>query len=308
MARTVDKTAPPSLAHPGGVVRHAGRAFKGDRVFRQVVAVNIVCFAAFAAFQFVLDVPRVMEPLVGLLVFFPMAAGQWRFWRWADLDTRAAVALVAIHRKAFKDDDPIEKLEHPDILRGEHFRVQTQRPYTLGRAARRATYIYGISIALGTIFSTFFLPINLGQALTIGQLAVRSTAVAFLTVFAAFALGWIMAPIWLIEDSGVRYFSRKMQTLERVSRWYLNLLGPVLGVGTIGTFFLVYYIAGFTLVDAIIALVQLSITFYPAALTATFLYQKYREDEAVAKVKGVLEEQGLKEYGSIVTALVRLPP
>jgi hypothetical protein len=161
---------------------------------------------------------------------------------------------------------------------------------------------------MGAIFSTILLPSNPGQQLSIQELAQRSTMVALLTVFSAFSLGWVMAPIWLIEDAGVRYLSRKQQTVERVSRWFLSQLGPVLGVGTLGTFFIVYYIAGFGLYDAIMALAQLSISLYPASLTATYLYQKYREDDAVADVEAGLEKAGVPLYRGVVAALVRLPP
>jgi hypothetical protein len=298
----------PPLTRPGKVVKTAGEAFRQDRLFRRVVAVNIGFLAAFLVMQFLLPIPRVLEPLVAILIYFPMAIGQWRFWRWGNLDTRTAVAFVQLHRKAFKNLDPIEALEKPKVQRGQHFRVPVERAISLRSAAGRATYIYGISIALGTIFSTLFLPSNPGQQLPLADLAARSTTVAFLTVFSAFALGWIMAPIWLIEDAGVRYLSRKQQTVERVSRWFLSQMGPVLGVGTIGTFFIVYYISGFGLIDAIVALAQLSISLYPASLTATFLYQKYREDAAVARVQDALEEAGIPEYKGVAAALVRLPP
>lgn len=298
----------PPLTRPGEVVKTAGRSFKDDRLFRRVVAVNLGFLGAFLAVQFLLPIPRVMEPLVAMLIYFPMAIGQWRFWRWGGIDARTAVAFVQLHRKAFKNLDPIEALEKPDAQRGQHFRVPVDRPLTLRRAAGRATYVYGISIAMGAIFSTLLLPSSPGQQLSIQWLAYRSTAVAFLTVFSAFALGWVMAPIWLIEDTGVRYLSRKQQTVERVSRWFLSQMGPVLGVGTIGTFFIVYYIAGFGFLDAIFALAQLSISLYPASLTATYLYQKYREDDAVAHVDEKLEEAGITRYRGVVAALVRLPP
>lgn len=290
------------------MVRTAGLSFREDPLFRRVVAVNLGFLGAFLAVQFLLPIPRVMEPLVAMIIYFPMAIGQWRFWRWGEIDARTAVAFVQLHRKAFRNLDPLEALEKPDVQRGQHFRVPVERPYSLRRAAGRATYVYGISIAMGAIFSTMLLPSSPGQQLSIQWLAYRSTVVAFLTVFSAFALGWVMAPIWLIEDTGVRYLSRKQQTVERVSRWFLSQMGPVLGVGTIGTFFIVYYIAGFGFLDAIFALAQLSISLYPASLTATYLYQKYREDDAVAHVSEKLDKAGIPEYRGVVAALVRLPP
>lgn len=302
-----EEEAPP-LTRPAEVVRTAGEAFREDHLFRRVVVVNLAFLGAFVALQFLLDVPRVMEPLVAVLIYFPMAIGQWRFWRWGELDVRTAVGLVQLHRKAFKNLDPIEALERPAVQRGQHFRVPVERRMSLKRAAGRATYVFGISIAMGAIFSTLLLPSNPGQQLSLQALAGRSTAVALLTVFSAFALGWIMAPIWLIEDTGVRYLSRKQQTVERVSRWFLSQLGPVLGVGTIGTFFIVYYIAGFGLIDGILALAQLSISLYPASLTATYLYQRYRQEDAVAEVEAALEKAGIPQYQGVVAALVRLPP
>jgi hypothetical protein len=298
----------PPLTRPREVVRTASDSFRHDPLFRRVIAVNVGFLAAFLAIQFLLPIPRVMEPLIAILIYFPMAVGQWRFWRWGELDARTAIAFVQLHRKAFKNLDPIEALENPEVQRGQHFRVPVERPRSLKRAAGRATYVYGISIAMGAIFSTLLLPSSPGQQLPIQVLAQRSTAVAFLTVFSAFLLGWVMAPIWLIEDTGVRYLSRKQQTVERVSRWFLSQLGPVLGVGTIGTFFIVYYIAGFGLIDGIFALLQLSISLYPASLTATYLYQKYREDDAVARVEAGFEKAGIPLYKGVVAALVRLPP
>lgn len=298
----------PSLASPKAVVRTAGLAFATDRLYRRVVYVNLAFLGVFIALQYLLVLPRALEPLAAVLLYFPLAVGQWRFWKWGGLDSHTALTFVRLHRKAFKDLDPMEKLEKPDVIRGDHFRVALSAPLTLRRAAGRASYVYSIALTLGLIFSTLFLPISLGAQVSVTEFALRSTTVAFLTFAAAFTLGWIMPPIWLIEDSGVRYFSRRQQSVESVSRWYLTQLGPILGVGALGTFFLIYWVAGFSLLEAILALIQLSLTLYPASLTATFLYHKFREEAALFEVQRTLAKEGVREYPSLVNALVRLPP
>ena len=50
---------------------------------------------------------------------------------------RTAIAFVQLHRKAFKNLDPLEALERPGVVRGHHFRVPVERRHTLGRAAGR---------------------------------------------------------------------------------------------------------------------------------------------------------------------------
>lgn len=296
----------PPLRAPRAVVRTAGDAFLRDASFRKVVLINLAFLAAFLALQRVLGFAHLVEPLTALLLYLPLAVGQWRFWKWGNLDTKTALTFIAMHQRAFRDHDPLEKLERPDVVRGDHFRVAVGLQPTLGRAAGRASYVYSIALTFGAIMSTLFLPNNLGQQLTLAQLATRSTYVALLTFMFAFAIGWILPPLWLVEDAGLRYFHRKLQSVEQVARWYLIQLGPFLGVGAFGTFFLIYYIAGFTLEDAIIALLQLSLSLYPASLTATYLYQRYREKTALARVKEALDRQGMREFPSAVTALVRL--
>lgn len=300
-------TGPP-LVQPKAVVRAAGLAFATDPLYRKVVYVNLAFLAVFALVQFVLEIPRALEPLPAVLLYFPLSIGQWRFWRWRALDTHTALAFVRIHRKAFKDLDPLEKLEKPDLVRGDHLRVQVRFPLTLGRAASRAFYVYSIALTLGVIFSTLLLPIQMGSQVSLGVFAVRSTLIAFLTLMAAFALAWIVPPIWLIEDAGVRYFSRKQQSVESVARWFMVQLGPVIGVSAISTFLLIFWVAGFTLGETVIALTQLSLTLYPASLSATYLYHKFREGEALATVKAALSKDGMPEYPSLLNALVRLAP
>src|SRR5262249_31957441 len=117
-----------------------------------------------------------------------------------------------------------------------------------------------------------------------------------------------LPPMWLLEDAGVRYFSRRAQSVESVARWYLVQLGPIIGMGAIGTFFLIYWVAGFTLVEAILGLVQLSLSLYPASLTAPFLYFRFREGAALAAVRRRLDEEHMPEHTSLLTALVRVPP
>ncbi|HKZ58869.1 MAG TPA: hypothetical protein VJ547_03340 [Candidatus Thermoplasmatota archaeon] len=298
----------PPLAQPKEVVRAAGLAFATDPVYRRVVYVNVAFLAVFTLVQFVLEIPRALEPLPAVLLYFPLSIGQWRFWRWRALDSHTALAFIRIHRRAFKDLDALEKLEKPDLVRGDHLRVDVRLPLTLGRAASRAFYVYSIALTLGVIFSTLLLPIEMGSQVSLGVFALRSTVIAFLTLMSAFALAWIVPPIWLIEDAGVRYFSRKQQSVESVARWYLVQLGPVIGVGAISTFLLIYWVAGFTLYDTVIALMQLSLTLYPASLTATYLYHKFREGEALATVKAALASEGMPEYPSLLNALVRLAP
>ena len=300
--------AGPPLVQPKEVVRAAGLAFATDPVYRKVVYVNLAFLAVFAVVQFVLELPRALEPLPAVLLYFPLSIGQWRFWRWHALDTQTALAFVRIHRRAFKDLDPFEKLEKPGLVRGDHLRVEVHSPLTLGRAASRAFYVYSIALTLGVIFSTLFLPIQMGSQVSLGDFAVRSTFIAFLTLMAAFALAWIVPPIWLIEDAGVRYFSRKHQSVESVARWYLVQLGPVIGVSAISTFLLIFWVAGFSLAETVIALIQLSLTLYPASLTATYVYHKFREGEALAAVKAELAKDGMAEYPSLLNALVRLAP
>jgi hypothetical protein len=258
--------------------------------------------------NYLLELPRALEPYAAILLYFPLAIGQWRFWRWGGLDVHTALLLVRLHRRAYKDLDHFEKLEKPDVLRGEHFRVALTLPFTLGRTAGRAFYVYTIALTLGVIFSTLFLPLSLGAQVSRGEFAIRSTSVAFLTLSAAFTIAWILPPMWLIEDAGVRYFSRKGQYVESVSRWYLIQLGPIIGMGAIGTFFLIYWVAGFTLIEAILGLLQLSLSLYPASLTATFLYHKFREGPALSAVRARLDAEKVPEHASLLTALVRVPP
>jgi hypothetical protein len=300
--------AAPSLASPKGVVRASALAFASDKLYRRVVYVNVAFLAALIVINYILVLPQALEPFAAVLLYAPLAMGQWRFWAGRKLDTGTALTFVRLHRRAFKDRSLTDRLENPDAVRGDHFRVSLRAPLTLRRAAVRASYLYTIGLTIGVIFSTLFLPIAMGAATTPREFAIRSTSVAFLTAAAAFALAWIIPPIWLIEDSGVRYFSRKSQTVESVSKWYLTQLAPILGTGAIGTFFLIYWVAGFTLFEAILGLMQLSFSLYPASLTATFLYHKFREEQAVAEVKAALQKDGMVEFPTIVTALVRLPP
>jgi len=298
----------PPLAQPKEVVRAAGLAFATDPLFRKVVFVNIGFLAVFTVVQFVLDLPRALEPLPAILLYFPLAMGQWRFWRWRSLDTHTALVFVRAHRKAYKDLDQLEKLEKPDVVRGDHLRVAIPFKMTLGRTCGRAFYVYTVALTLGVIFSTLLLPIQMGSQVSVTVYAVRSTVIAFLTVLSAFAVAWILPPIWLIEDSGLRYFSRKLQSVESVSKWYMTQLAPILGVGAIGTFLLIYWVAGFGFFETMIALLQLSLTLYPASLTATYLYGKFREEEGLTFVRERLTKEGLPEYPSLLTGLVRLAP
>ncbi len=300
--------AGPPLVRPKDVVRAAGLAFATDPVYRKVVYVNLAFLAVFAFVQYVFELPRALEPLPAVLLYFPLSIGQWRFWRWRALDTHTALAFIRIHRRAFKDRDLLEKLEKPGVVRGDHLRVEVRFPMTFGRAASRAFYVYSIALTLGVIFSTLLLPIQMGSQVSLGVFALRSTLIAFLTLMAAFALAWIVPPIWLIEDAGVRYFSRKQQSVESVARWFLVQLGPIIGVSAISTFLLIFWVAGFSLFETIIALCQLSLTLYPASLTATYVYHKFREGEALAAVKAALEKDGMPEYPSLLNALVRLAP
>jgi len=289
-------------------VRAHGLAFATDRLYRRVVYVNIAFFAGILAINYLLVLPQALEPFAAVLIYLPLAVGQWRFWRWAHLDASTAMMFVRLHRRAYKDLDHLEKLEKPDVVRGEHFRVALPSPLTLGRIAGRASYVYTIALTLGVFFSTLFLPLSLGAQVAPGEFAIRSTSVAFLTLSAAFAVAWIIPPMWLMEDAGLRYYSRKQQSVESVARWYLVQLGPILGVGAIGTFFLIYWVAGFTLVEAILGLTQLSLSLYPASLTATFLYHKFREEQALSELKDALDKERVVEYPSLVTALARVPP
>jgi hypothetical protein len=277
-------------------------------MYRVVVYVNIVFLVTIFAVNYLLDLPSALEPFAALLLYFPLAIGQWRFWRWGGLDVGTAMAFVKVHRRAYKDTDHLEKLEKPDVVRGEHFRVSLAAPMTLGRVAGRAFYVYTIALTLGVIFSTLFLPISMGAQVSRAEFALRSTSVAFLTLMGAFTVAWILPPMWLLEDAGVRYFSRKAQSVESVARWYLVQLGPIIGMGAIGTFFLIYWVAGFTLLEAILGLVQLSLSLYPASLTATFLYCKFREVPALEIVRQRLDEENVPEHQSLLTALVRVAP
>jgi hypothetical protein len=308
MAAGGERLEAPPLVAPGKVVRTAGQAFRSDPLFRTVAITNFAFLGAFLSLQWLLGLESLLEPLTALLLYLPLAIGQWRFWRLGNLDTKTAMVFIHLHEKAFKDTDELEALENPGVIRGDHFRVAVETHLSLRRAAGRATYVFSIALTFGAIMSTLFFPNNLGQQLSLRELAARSTSVAFLTFLFAFAIGWILPPLWLVEDAGVRYYHRRLQSVEQVARWYLIQLGPFLGVGAFGTFFLIYYIAGFTLVDAIIALLQLSLSLYPASLTATYLYQRYRERAAVERLKNELEKHGMREYPSAVTALVRLQP
>lgn len=308
MAAEVDASKGPPLGSPKELVRHHGLGFATDRAFRKVVYVNVAFLTAILVINYLLDLPRALEPLAGVLIYFPLAIGQWRFWRWGGLDAKTALIFVRLHRRAFRDSDPLEKLEKPDVVRGEHFRVAITTPTTLGRVAGRAFYIYTIALTLGVIFSTLFLPITMGAQVSRAEYALRSSTVAFLTLMGAFTVAWILPPMWLIEDAGVRYYSRKAQSVESVARWYLVQLGPIIGVGALGTFFLIYWVAGFTLIEAILGLLQLSLSLYPASLTATFLYQKFREKPAVEQVKAGLDQERVVEHPSLLTALVRVAP
>lgn len=309
MESKVAQTRPgPPLVQPKEVVRAAGLAFATDPVYRQVIYVNLAFLAVFGIVQYVLELPRALEPLPAVLLYFPLSIGQWRFWRWRNLDTHTALTFIRMHRKAFRDLDPLEKLERPDLVRGDHLRVEMHFPMTFGRTASRAFYVYSIALTLGVIFSTLLLPIEMGSQVSLGVFAIRSTLIAFLTLMAAFALAWIVPPIWLIEDAGVRFFSRKQQSVESVARWFLVQLGPIIGVSAISTFLLIFWVAGFSLSQTVIALSQLSLTLYPASLTATYVYHKFREAEALAAVKAALAKDGMAEYPSLLNALVRLAP
>jgi hypothetical protein len=308
MAAEVEAANAPSLAQPVKVVATARTAFARDRLYRKLVFVNLAFIAVILVMNYLLELPRALEPYAAVLIYFPLAIGQWRFWRWGGLDVKTAMLFVHAHRRAYKDSDHLEKMEKPDVLRGEHFRVALAAPNTLGRAAGRAFYVYTIALTLGVIFSTLFLPLSLGAQVSRSEFAIRSTAVAFLTLSGAFTVAWILPPLWLIEDAGVRYFSRKAQSVESVARWYLVQLGPILGMGAIGTFFLIYWVAGFTLVEAVLGLVQLSLSLYPASLTATFLYQKFRAADALAEVRKQLDREKVVEHGSVLTALLRTAP
>jgi len=296
------------MSSPKDVVRTHGLAFSTDKMYRTVVYVNIGFLVAIFAMNYLLDLPRALEPFAALLIYPPLAIGQWRFWKWRGLDVGTAMTFVKVHRRAYKDSDHLERLEKPDVVRGEHFRVALISRMTLGRVAGRAFYVYTIALTLGVIFSTLFLPISMGAQVSRAEFALRSTSVAFLTLMGAFTVAWILPPMWLLEDAGVRYFSRKAQSVESVARWYLVQLGPIIGMGAIGTFFLIYWVAGFTLLEAILGLVQLSLSLYPASLTATFLYCKFRESPALEAVRQRLDKENVHEYGSLLTALYKIAP
>ena len=308
MAAEVEAAKAAPLVNPKEVVRTAGLAFARDPSYRKVVYVNVGFLAAILVINLLLDLPRALEPLAALLIYFPLAIGQWRFWRWRNLDAATAIFFLRVHRRAYKDLDHLEKLEKPDVLRGEHFRVALPFDITMRHVAGRAFYVYTIALTLGVIFSTLYLPISLGAQVSRGEFAFRSTSVALLTLMAAFTVAWILPPMWLLEDAGVRYYSRKAQSVESVARFYLVQLGPIIGMGAIGTFFLIYWVAGFTLVEAILGLTQLSLSLYPASLTATFLYYKFHEKVALAEVRKRLDAERVPEHGSLLTALVQVPP
>ena len=121
MAAEVETASAPSLAEPHKVVLSARDAFARDPVYRQLVAINVAFIAVILVVNYLLVLPVALEPYAAVLLYFPLAIGQWRFWRWRGLDVRTAMVFVGAHRRAFKDSDHLEKLEKPDVLRGEHF-------------------------------------------------------------------------------------------------------------------------------------------------------------------------------------------
>src|SRR5258705_9161183 len=78
LATHLDTKAAPPMGTPKEVVRQHGLAFARDKMYRTVVYVNLVFLVVIFAMNYLLDLPRALEPFAALLIYPPLAIGQWR--------------------------------------------------------------------------------------------------------------------------------------------------------------------------------------------------------------------------------------
>jgi hypothetical protein len=220
-------------------------------------------------------------------------------WKLGGIDVRLAVWLFEGHRRTHD-----RRKERGDPRgRVAYFRLTTPSKITPMGTASKAMQPYSLALTVGLIEWNSALSFVPGSAAITDVSPTVALGVALTAMVATVLVTWIVPPLWLLRTAGVRVFAREAGQVTRVDEWYNRVLGQVMGTAALGTFFIIFAIAGIGLRATIVSFATISIALFPINYAATYLYRARREGAAAAELARRLEALGIHVYAGVPEAL-----
>lgn len=224
-------------------------------------------------------------------------------WRAGGLDVKLGLRLFDLHRRIFERRARAwGAASAPSYFR---VRVRTQiRPWA---TAKMAFEPYSLSLTVGVIAWSIAVGIGPGVAPLGTPNTVLAAEIAALSMIVTLVATWVVPPIWLLRTSGLRVADPRLGTVETVDNWFVKIFGPLMGIASLGTIFIVYAIGGLPLRAALFAFAAISVTLFPVNFAATYLYRVRWEGKAAAQLAFVLRQRGVRTLNSLPEALQAQP-
>jgi hypothetical protein len=217
----------------------------------------------------------------------------WLTWR--------ARILVATAKWMFKQYRAIASkiTKEGKEKKNKYLSIAKELDRSVKQTLLRTSMLFGFVVIVGAFMSvvvTECFALKLGKA--------HSFLLLSLSIFIVLlSISWLVPPFWLLKDVGLRHYNLKDQTIVSIGDRLVLTLRPLLGLGAIAGFFLLFYRSGYAYSITFLFFIGTLLQFFPALFLTTFLYRYFAEEKIIALVKKSLRELCIKDVKDVTESL-----